>query len=558
MQLMLKSWVTRIRRYSNWIIAGILLLSLIPILYCSMYNYASADDFAKSYSVHRVLLAGGGLMAAIVESVRAAVDQWVTIEGTWSSNFFLSFQPSIWGEHAYAITVPLCILYAAVGSMYLFHEILVVWCGMTRRACWFLFWCQMFLFLQYLPFIRGGMFWYTGMAHYIMPMCLALLMIAWMLKWYRTGRKRYYVYMLLDAIYIGGSHYQHILIVLLAFVTGWILMALARRAGRTGQNQIARVSKSSQDTTGAADGSVQKAADSGVAENPVCGVIENRIHLLWIPIVIVLIGLYICVISPGNNVRGGDTFGLHISSILLMPVSCAVDGARHAAEYIANAPLIIVYAIILWFAGQHAMPAGEPKGLRKVPAILIVIYLFLLYASTEAPAIYAADNPEGISGAYYDTVYQSLLLVMTIGIPMIASRVPERFRLGWKPVTVVCLVLMVLFLKPSVKNSSTYLCYDFIHSGRLEDFVIQMEERLEILNDPSLDDVYVPEMNPEQGPFMHLQLSQDATNYTNRSTAWFYNKSSVTAVPREQYYKEYAAMQGHDIPEAYRDLYSMD
>lgn len=558
----MKRIIDNIRTHINWIAFAILAVSLVPILYCSLFNYASADEFSKSSGIHNVILAGGNLFDILAAGVYAAYDQWATIEGTWSSNFFLSMQPSLLGEHAYAITVPLCILYAAVGSGYLFYEIFVTRMQMTKRAFWFLFWGQLFLFLQYMPYIRGGMFWYVGMAHYIMPMCAALLMIAWMLKWFRTGRKRYYVYMLLVAIYMGGSHYQHILIVLVAFLTGWILEVLRLHLEQRSTTSDAADTANAQATTNAADGFV----------------LGNKVHLLWIPMVIVLAGLYLCVISPGNVVRGEGTFGMNPTAILLMPLSCTIEATRHAGEYLAHAPLIIVYAILLWAIGQNCIPAIQSASgvqcasaqsstsgqwsatgqsgsiLRRFPAILIAVYLYLLYATTEAPAIYAKDNPEGISGAYYDTVYHALILAMTVAIPIVASRV-QRFRLSWKVTVVLSLVLTVLFCKAAVRNSSAYICYDFVQSGQLEDFRIQMEERLALLNDPALEDVVVPEMNNEQGPYMHLQLSQDPSNYTNRATCAFYNKHSVTAVPRDVYYAEYAAAQGHEIPEAYRAQY---
>ena len=495
------------------------LLSLIPVLYCGMFNYASADDFSKSYTVHNVLLAGGNVLDAIHASVLAAANVWKIWEGPWASNFFLAFQPGIWGEHVYAVTVPLCILYSAVGTGYLLREILVRRLRLTKKSFWIIFWLQLFLFLQFMPYIRGGMFWYTGMAHYVMPMCFSLLMIAWMLKWERTGKHRYFIFMLLDAVYIGGSHYQHIILVLLALVSGWLWSILVAK-----QNQ-------------------------------------KRMALLWIPIAEILTGLYVCIISPGNLTRGGEGFGVHASAILLMPLSCVLQALRHGGEYLIKTPLLILYAAVLVLIGGHCVKLRKGEGLCRIPMGATLLYLFLLYASSEAPGIYAAGNTAGISGGYFDIVYQMLLLVMTIGLLLLGGWMGMRKQLHvagrQKVVGMAALALLTLIcMKPCVKRSAAYLCYDFAESGRLRDFVIQMEERIELLDDPKLVDIYVPEMNDDQGPFMHLQLSEDKTNYTNESTALYYNKHSVTAVPREQYYKEYAKAQGHDIPAAYQNLYS--
>ena len=276
---------------------------------------------------------------------------------------------------------------------------------------------------------------------------------------------------------------------------------------------------------------------------------QRRMSLLWIPIIEILIGLYFCIISPGNLTRGGEGFGLHPSAILLMPISCMIQGLQHMREYFVHVPLLMAYVVLVFFLGIRLVRWDRLGVLRRIPVGLILLYLFLLYASVEAPGIYAAGNTAGISGGYFDIVYQTMILTMTVALLLLGSwvrfKTMEDRRPGRRAAVLAAagiLLFMLLGVKPGVKQSAAYLCYDFARSGRLRDFVIQMEERIELLNDP--------------GPFMRLQLSEDKTNYTNESTALYYHKHSVTAVPREQYYKEYAKEQGHGIPEAYRDLYS--
>ena len=66
-----------------------------------------------------------------------------------------------------------------------------------------------------------------------------------------------------------------------------------------------------------------------------------------------------------------------------------------------------------------------------------------------------------------------------------------------------------------------------------------MQEPLAVLQNPEITDVVLPEMNNEQGPFMHMALMPDPNAYTNQATARFYGKESVTAIPREEYYELY-------------------
>ena len=504
--------------FRNWgpqLAFAVFFISMLPILYCGYFNYATADDFIKSYTVHNAILNGGNLIDIIKEGIRSAAEMWGSWEGTWASNFVLALQPSIWGEHVYAVTVPLCIFYSAIGTGYFLWEILVNHLAVSQRCFWTIYWLQLVLFLQYMPYIRGGMFWYPGMAHYIMPMCLSLLMIAWMLKWEKTGKSRYFIFMLVDAAYIGGSHYQHIILVLLVLVSGWLWSFFIVRKN------------------------------------------QKRMTFLWLPIAEILIGLYVCIISPGNLTRGGEGFGLHVRTILLMPATCVIEVLQHWKDYLDHTPLLIMYAVLLILIGKHCVKVKAGEGVYQIPIGVALLYLFLLCASTEAPGVYAAGNSAGISGGYFDVVYQTMLLAMTIGFILFGGWLRCKrsvcFSGRQKAIGMTVLLLITLVcLKPCVKRSTAYQCYDFAESGRLRDFVIQMEERIELLNDTSITDLYVPEMNDEQGPFMHLQLSEDSGNYTNQATALYYGKKSVTAVPRPVYYQEYAKKQGHAVPEEYQ------
>ena len=56
------------------ILCGILILSLLPILYCSFFVRATGDDLAYSAALHRVMVHGGSLADAL-EAIRRQVVQ---------------------------------------------------------------------------------------------------------------------------------------------------------------------------------------------------------------------------------------------------------------------------------------------------------------------------------------------------------------------------------------------------------------------------------------------------------------------------------------------------
>ncbi len=93
-------------------------------------------------------------------------------------------------------------------------------------------------------------------------------------------------------------------------------------------------------------------------------------------------------------------------------------------------------------------------------------------------------------------------------------------------------MFLVLVEKGTLKNSTSYQCYDYIASGRADDYKMQMEERLDLLRNPELKNVRLPAMNSDQGPLMHMEVMEDPDEWTNKVVKEFFGKESVLEVPR--------------------------
>ena len=103
---------------------------------------------------------------------------------------------------------------------------------------------------------------------------------------------------------------------------------------------------------------------------------------------------------------------------------------------------------------------------------------------------------------------------------------------------VLCGVLMIV-CKGSIKETTWYICVDYLRSGQAEDFKEQMELQTRILTDESIQDAVVPFINDEQGPLMHMPVTADPEAWSNTVTADFYGKNSVVAIPREEWEQKY-------------------
>lgn len=106
-----------------FVILGI--LSLMPILYCSFYDYANGDDLAYSWTIHRLMINGasfGAIVAALCDVVVKTYHVW---QGTWSSIVLFELQPGLLGEKAYIIVPWIALLCIIGGTGYILHDLLV-------------------------------------------------------------------------------------------------------------------------------------------------------------------------------------------------------------------------------------------------------------------------------------------------------------------------------------------------------------------------------------------------------------------------------------------------
>lgn len=119
----------------------------------------------------------------------------------------------------------------------------------------------------------------------------------------------------------------------------------------------------------------------------------------------------------------------------------------------------------------------------------------------------------------------------------------NRFHLYiFLPGMILCCIL-VLLCKGNLKSSTTYKCLTYITSGQAADYKWQMDLQTQLLNTGETD-VVLPFINNEQGPLMQMPVTDDPTSFTSSTTAQFYQKNSVVAMPRTEWEEIYGEGSG--------------
>lgn len=473
---------------------GIFILSLIPILYLSGYVHASGDDYGYGARTHAIWLESGSLFQTLKTAAHTSAEYYYGWQGTWFTIFLMALQPEVFSVNGYWI-VPWLMLGINIFSTSVFTHYFLVTKLRLQKGTWG---CVNILLLlsmiQFIPRKKSAIFWWNGTVHYIVPYALALLAVYAMFRFDDTGKKRFLILACISMFCLGGSSY---LAPLFALIVLFYLLIFEGKKNR-------------------------------------------RLFWLLLPAAIEIAGLVVSFLSPGNKERGGEEFGFHLSLIAVTILKCFKEGVITIAGYVRDYPAVFFIFLVIAMLLLEAFMRVEKTVHFPMP-LLFFGMMFCLYCAMFAPGIYAGVE---VSGGVPNTIFQFFLLTfladLVYGLGWLSSRWKEKaktmsiskIRLTFLPF--LCMGILLVFVqRGTLKTSTVYECCEYIVSGQADDYKAQMEERLALLLDPTLKEVELPEMNPEQGPLMHMEVMEDPDAWTNMVAEQFFQKDRVVQVKRK-------------------------
>ncbi len=547
---------SRFHRGYAFFSAFLLLISLAPIAMVAPFVRSTGDDLNYSAGVHHALAGGEGWRGVLAAVFMTVKNTWHSWQGTWSSVALFSLQPGIWGNQYYPITVLVALVCILGGTGYFLH-VVGSRRGIGRSTRIAIFSLTGLLLIQYMPNMQCGLFWWTSVAHYCIPYGVTLLCMGWSLRFLDTGRRAFLVGCCLGMTYLGGAGYPE---VVLGAV--WLFLLLLVQALRSAK-EVDEV------------GLVQRRAPG--EETAANGRRTGR-HFLWLmlPLALEMAGFAVSAVSPGNRNRGGESFGFSAGKVLWTLAACVREGLAETAVYSVRVrPLLPVLVILVLLLLPDSMKNRE-KGKKNPAAIPAAGFVICI---VRAPVLYAGtDASGGVPDSYwFITVTALVWLLETLLGPQggpcgeavqsqpedgskeaghaVADATTEEDCAGdaswenagkgrrrkqalprqrWYQAGILLISLLLLLMFRHIVGSTVdYTCVQFIRSGALADYHTQMEEWLDILENPEITEAQLPAMNDEQGPFMLMVPLDDETAWSSSVYAAYYGKQSVVCVPRE-------------------------
>lgn len=193
------------------VMVSILVIAIIPLIIIGFYAHPCADDYTYGYYTHGFWSSTGSLFQTLkwaLFQVKSTYNSW---QGTFSSVFFMSLSPAIWGEGYYFLTPIIMITMIVIPHFYLLKQLMVgffnssknLWLIVSSGIC--------FLLIETMFSPIEGLFWYNGAVHYVFMHGCMLMLFGILFKIWNTGKTSRKIVLCLFACFFaimcGGSNY---------------------------------------------------------------------------------------------------------------------------------------------------------------------------------------------------------------------------------------------------------------------------------------------------------------------------------------------------------------
>ena len=476
----------------TWISLGIFVITMLPIFYLSFINRASGDDYGYGTYTRAAWMATHSLWEVIKASWRTIVQYYYGWQGTWFDIFLFTIQPEVFSDKAYFIVVFLVLFLWFGTTVLLFNEIFVKRLKLDKWSFGFITIIFLMINVQFVPSTKSAIFWFNGCAHYMIPFAMCQFLIFLLLKYIQGYKIKYWIGIFVIMTLLGGANYQAALFgMIVAFYLGIAEYVINR---------------------------------------------NKKVFWLLVPAAAEMIGLIISFKAPGNKARGGEDFGFSVGLVIETVLDSFITAIKDIGVYFQNKPIIFIGLFMIFFVLLENAKRKTKKE-NVVWNLIVVLAIFCLYSAMQAPAIYAGVE---VSGGVYNMNYQCFLLMMLMVLYVLAGIIGNCMKKNTAesihknlliPSFVICCFLLIL-CRSNIKDSTTWVCMDYITSGQAADYKEQMDIQTRLMLDENVTDVVVPFINNEQGPLMHMPVTGDKKAWSNTVTSQFYGKNSVVAIER--------------------------
>lgn len=468
-----------------------LLLLLAPLLRLALYAVPWYDDFNYGGFAQRMMLEEPGIVGALKGAWECARTQWYAWQGTFSSIFFMTLTPLIWGEKYYWTGSVFLILILTVSVFVLTGTLTKKVLHVDRVSSLCMQAVTTIMVIELIYTTPSAYYWYNPGMHYIGMHSFAMLFVAGLICLFTMESVKNVKGILLvlagmlGALLAGGSNFVTALqglVVLGGLLTGTVIWKRER---------------------------------------------------IWryLPIAAVYaIAFYKCAAAPGNEVRGRSYVGWGYP-----PVEAILRSFLEAFRYLWKFTGWMTFAILILLIPVIWQVVKKSDFSFRLPG-LVLLGSFCLYATGFTPSLYSLGHA-GLSRALNAVriTFQILLVINEVyWMGWLRLHLEKRGRkvagTGYPwwfyGLTAVLMIVIVRTSPNPIGGYTSWGAYYYIHSGEAYNFHMEYQERLKILRSTETDVVFEPYL---YRPWMLClgELGTDPNTEENRAMASWYGKNSI-------------------------------
>lgn len=489
-----------IKKHVSLVLIILFVISIVPLLAVSMFNWPAGDDFRFSIQTHQAMSASGlPLLNVIKAAAGIAASSYWHWQGTYSAIFVMALQPSVFSARAYIVVAFILIGALTFGTLYLLNTILSKCFHMEKKYLIYIGIPMLFLQIQFVPSLVEAFYWYNGAMYYTFFYSLMLIYISQFINIFLYEEKKYIknlIIAIILAVVLGGGNFVTALLTTLIGLC-FLFFTLVNHT------------------------------------RPI-----KRTICLVLPQIVLIVAFVISMAAPGNSVR--QQFSTKLS-----PVRAVYRSLIQALVDIKNWTTPTVIIICLLLIPLIFQITKRMSFQFRWPGVWVVL-TFLLFASQNAPTLYAQAYIG--QNRLRNIIFYSFIWIIFMDLFYFVGWVQNTYSLAiskftnfitkqFTPKEIIAskhaifplflIILVAINVSSASQKISGGICtYDLI-SGKAAEYNRQLSERQTILDNPNIGVVKIPALTVYPKSISASDITYNVDHWTNKSMAIFYNKKSI-------------------------------
>ena len=465
-----------------------LVLLLIPMINAARYDVPAEDDFSYGLSTHLAWADTGSLSAVLKAACDRVQYTWKNWQGSFAAVFMFTLVPTVFGDQYYGIGALVILTVLLLGIFTLTFAVYRRGFKASVSEAGIIACVWAVLCTQFLPRASQGIYWYNGAVYYTFFFGIACAVLSLLISYLLRAENEKGIGRLIIAsvllFFIGGGNLVTALTTSILLVSTECLLIWQKH--------------------------------------------RDRLRFL-LPTVCLLTGFVINVIAPGNAVRQKHFASYGPVKAILMSF---VQAGRFFVDWVSLPviALILITIPVLWII------AGRTDFRFPLPGV-VTLYAVCLSAAMFCPPVYAmTEHNLEYLGRIINIIYFGMMFLLIFVVYYWVGWLRKRGTLGEKQFTAAsagkvnllyCALMLAVFAfgMTQIKwyDTTSISAFNSYRSGQMGSYYHTYKQRLEILNDPEVEDAVLKRFPVRPYVLFFRELSE----YKNAHVATWYGKNSV-------------------------------